>query len=125
MIANIIRYDLEVLQSLSGVDHLQDYVIEQDPDASGEKFSISVWNEPKLGPQKTLAQYRTIGQSPGFQTWHEDYTDPMKKKRRKAREFFEDTRERITIRAIATLTGKTIPEVKAAYQQAIIDEIQP
>ncbi len=39
---------------------------------SDEPFSIIKWNTEKLGPQKTIAEYRAISKTPEFKQWAKD-----------------------------------------------------
>ena len=84
-----------------------------------EPFTISNWNEAKLGPVKTISEYRTISESAEFIEYNKDYTVRYRKQRRKARQWATDPRQEIIWRTIASLTGSTLPDVKAAVQQAI------
>ncbi len=38
-----------------------------------ENFTIPVWNETKLGPKKTIAEYRAISETPQFKTSYKNW----------------------------------------------------
>lgn len=38
-----------------------------------EAYTIPVWNETKLGPKKTIAEYRAVSETPQFKTWYENW----------------------------------------------------
>ncbi len=61
-----VRY---TLRSMPDVDHNIDYEVSEDIDKP-EPFVVKNWNKAKLGPMKTIAEYRTISETPEFKVWY-------------------------------------------------------
>lgn len=38
-----------------------------------EVYTIPVWNEAKLGPKKTIAEYRAISETAAFKAWYKNW----------------------------------------------------
>ena len=88
-----------------------------------DQISIPVWNTLKLGTQKTLAQYRAIGQTQAFIDWNEDYTVRYKKLRRKLKEWFKEEEQEAMLRLIAAMNSSSLQSVQAKIPRVIIDTI--
>ena len=49
-----------------------DFEVHHDSDLP-EPFTIPVWDTEKLGPVKTIAEYRTVSESPQFKAWYRNW----------------------------------------------------
>lgn len=62
------------MRDIPDVDFEIDFDVHKDIGAPKRKppqpaVTIPVWNEAKLGPKKTIAEYEIIGQLPQYKAW--------------------------------------------------------